>query len=254
MSELVYSILRYAPSLVSGEKINLACVFYYPETNYRDFFSITKWGRVAAFDDTISIPMLKILMADMQDEIGSVLTSPSFDLEKFCAQYQSELYFDKSVTLFDISPAQVSDEIEKIKKLYFQFEYEQSERPKPEDQKRFLGRILKAKGMNYQRNAQKTGSYNEPITYDYLIRDVAVVFFNLNLDKIDNKTLNRVKAWAWNCEHSNSKYKILILYDLEKKQREDAIPIINILRDSADGVINIHDGFSDVALLLESAK
>lgn len=251
MEELQYSILRYAPSLVSGKKINLAAVFYYPDTDYRDFFSISNWSRIASFDDSLCIPILKDLMLDIRDEIGTTLTNPNFDLQKFCSNYHSELYFDTCTTLYDVSTEVVSSQIDEIKRMYFQFEFEQSKRPSRNEQKQFLRHIFKSKQIKYDRDARRIGAYDDSIVYDYIFDDYGVVFFNLNYSKIDNKIMNKVKAWAWNCQNSTDGLKIIILYDLADINRPDVKPALNILKVSAYQMFNIHDGFSDVSSLLD---
>ena len=114
MGELIYSILRYEPSIVSGEKINLGAIFHYPSTDYREFYSITRWARVSAFDDTLNIPLMKDLMQDIRFEMGTSLSNPQFEINKFCSKYNSELYFDTCIPLTDVSEVNISSQIEYI--------------------------------------------------------------------------------------------------------------------------------------------
>ena len=251
MGELQYSILRYAPSLVSGEKINLGAIFNYPEENYREFFYINKWKRVETFDDSLCIPLLKDLMLDIKDEVGTSLTSPEFDIQKFCTRYHSEIYFDDCIFLDDIDSQNLSDQIEEIKKLYFQFEFSIDKRPSRNDQKKFLSQLFKAKKITYKQNARENGKFNETISYDYLLDGYGIVFFFFFNKKIDNKIMNRVKAWAWNCKALRDTIKIIILYDLAEPERQEIHPALEILKDAAYQTVNIHDGFGDVNALLE---
>ena len=249
MSELQYSILRYTPSLVSGEKINLAAVFYYPDTSFREFFSISNWKRVSSFDDSLCIPMLKDILLDMKDEVGTSLINPRFSMKQFCAQYTGELHFDNFESLKDVGALDIDAQIENIKHMYFQFEYEIDSRPKYEDQKRFLTRLLKSKQIDFQKrfltrllkskqidytkNVSQLGKFNESIVYDYIFDRYGVKFFNLNINKIDNKTINVAKAWAWNCRNLSNDLNIIILYNLDDETRLDAKPVVDILKDSA---------------------
>lgn len=251
MRELIYSILRYEPSIVSGEIINLGAAFYYPEDNYREFYSITKWNRVAAFDDTLNIPLVKDLMLDIRDAMGTAIDTPNFNIKKFCAKYNSELYFDNCLSFTDVRPEEVPSYIEEIKKMYFQFEYDVANRPNNDEQKKFLRRLLVAKRIRYIRNSPQAGSYGDIITYDYTFGDYGVVFINLNNDKIDNKTMNKVRAWAWNAKNSADSYKLIVLYDLEDENRSAVQPALSILKATAHRVINIHNGFNDVLSMLD---
>lgn len=251
MGDLIYSILRYEPSIISGEKINLGAVFHYTATDYREFFSISRWTRVSAFDDTLNIQLIKDLMQDIRFEIGTTLDNPQFNIRKFCSKYNSELYFDTCTLLTDVSEDDLSSQIEDIKKLYFQFEYDASVRPSNDDQKKFLRRLLLSKQIAYARNSVKTGSYGDTITYDFSFGEYGVVFFNLNSAKIDNKTMNKVKAWAWNAQNNIDGLKLLILYDLADENRSEVKPALEIFRSVAHKMINIHEGFSEVSPLLD---
>lgn len=253
MNELVYSILRYEPSLVSGETINLGAIFYYPDTGYREFYSIKKWSRVSSFDDTLNIPLLKDLMLDISDEIGTVLTNPNFDIKHFCSQYDSELYFDNCTTFTDVTTDSLSAQIEEIKQMYFQFEYEVVKRPKKDDQKKFLRRLLKESRIKYTADYSSKGKFDADIDYDFVFGDYGVVLFNLNSSEINNNTMNKVKAWAWNADHRNDNYQLIVLYITDDENREDIQPALNIFRSITKYTINIHrNGFSDVNSILTS--
>lgn len=253
MGDLQYSIFRYAPSLVSGEKINLAAVFYYNETGYREFYSISKWSRISAFDDTLNILVLKSLMEDIKNEIGTPITWPDFDLKRFCLQYDSELYFDKCETLTDISCDQLSDQIEEIKRMYFQFEFDIVKRPVFEDQRKFLRKLLVSKQVGYIKDATKMANFDAEIKYDYVFGEYGVVFFNFNTSKVDNKTMNKVKAWAWNAQNSTDNLKLIVLYDSSDENRPELKPALDILRSAATMAININKGFGEVSELIEKS-
>lgn len=254
VGDLIYSILRYEPSIVSGEKINLGAIFYYPSTEYREFYSISKWNRVSAFDDTLNIPLMKDLMQDIRSEMGTSLDNPQFNINKFCLRYNSELYFDTCTSLTDVLAKDLSSQIEDIKRLYFQFEFDVSVRPSNEDQKKFLRRLLSSKQIPYVWRSTRTGLYGDTITYDFSFGEYGVVCFNLNSTKLDNKTMNKVKAWAWNAKNSADGLKLLILYDLADENRSEVKPALEIFKSVAYKAINIHDGFSEVSPLLETVS
>ena len=251
MGELQYSIFRYAPSIVSGEKINIAALFYDVDSGYRELFVISKWGRVSAFDDTLNIPLVKALMRDIKEEIGTQIDTPDFNIKKFCAQYDSELYFDKCESLIGVKPEELEDEIENIKKMYFQFEYDPVKRPKYGEQKQFLRRLLVSKQIQYRQDSTTIGKFDAEIKYDYIFGNCGVVLFNFNTSKIDNKIMNRVKAWAWNAQNKEDNLKLIILYDLEDQRRTEVKPALEILSEVATKMINIHDGFSGVVELID---
>lgn len=253
MSKLIYSVLRYEPSIVSGEKINLGIAFSHPEDGLREFHHISKWTRVSAFDDTLNIPLLRDLMLDIRDAMGTPLTNPDFDLEKFRLHYCSEIYFDDCEE-YEVTTETLSETIEFIKSMYFQFELDADKRPNKDEQKKFLRHLLVARKIKYKRNFAQSGKYGDKIVYDYQFGNYGVIFFNFNLDEINNKIMNKVKAWAWNAINAPEGMKIIVLYDLAEENRGAALPAIDILNAAAYRAINIHDGFSAVSDILEKVS
>lgn len=250
MGELQYAIMRYTPSLVSGESINLAALFYYLDTDYREFYIINNWNRVAAFDDTLSILMIKDILLDIQDAVGTSITNPEFDIKRFCAKYSNELHFDNAISL-PADEKTLTKQIDEVKRMYFQFELEKDKRPKREEQKRFLGRILKAKEIEYTRDDHQRGRFNEPIVYDYSFSNYGVKFFNFDLDSIQSQTINKVKAWAWNCINNADGKKVIIFYNSSDDKRPDVDAALSILRESAFMVVSINEGFGNVINVLD---
>lgn len=240
---LYYAILKYSPSLVSGENINIAALFYYPDSKYKELYTIRDWKRVAAFDDTLNIPLLKDVLLDIGDDIGTALMNSEFDINTFCAQYHSELYFSAPECITNITVELLSEQIEEIKRMYFQFEYAQALRPTHGQQKTFLSKILRAKAITYKKDLKVIGKYQDQITYDYVIKDCGVKFMDLNQKKGKGNTLTSAKAWAWNCmNRPKETSKIIILVDYDENESE-LQPVLDILNAVADDVINIHDGF-----------
>ena len=241
MEELEYAIMRYIPSLVSGESINLAALFYYKPTSYRELYIIENWDRVAAFDDTLNIRMIKDILLDLRDEVGTVLTNPAFDIKRVCAKYCNELHFDSIISL-ETGSDELSRQIEDVKRMYFQFELEKEKRPKKDEQKQFLSRILKSKEIEYRRDDHQVGKYKEQIIYDYTFGNYGVKFFNFDLDTIRSQTINKVKAWAWNCTNSIDGRKVIIFYSAPDEQKPDVLALVSMLRDTAYKVVNINEG------------
>lgn len=247
MGKLIYSILRYQPSLISGEAINLGAIFYDPKSEYREFYNISKWHRVSAFDDTLNISLLKDLMLDIKDEIGTPITCGDFEIHKFCSQYNGDIYFDNCIELEEVDSINISDQIEEIKKMYFQFEYEVAVRPSIDEQKTFLGRLLKSNQIEYARNAKTTGNYGDSIKYDFIVGNYGIIFFNLNSKKIGDTTMNRVKAWAWNARENRDGLQLVILYNLEDETREDIKPALAILTDIPNSrLFNVYNGIWEI--------
>lgn len=88
--KLYYSILQYTKDKTKTENIKLAILFHIPEISYRDFSMLMDWKKIAKFNPTLDIGLLKDVILDMRNEI---LNKPLFDFKEFYAKYQSELYF-----------------------------------------------------------------------------------------------------------------------------------------------------------------
>ena len=189
--------------------------------------------------------MLKDIMLDMEDEIGTVLNYPEFMLQDYITKYHSELYFEGIMSLDDVHEKEINQEIENIKRMYFPSEYKKEERPKYDDQKKFLNRILKAKHVKYERDSKEFGSFQAEIRYDYTFNGFGVKFFDLNNKKASGQTLQSVKAWSWNCSNAPEGIKTIILYDLADDEVNAAAPILGILKSAQPyRLINVHEGFN----------
>lgn len=250
MNKLLYSILRYKPSLVSGESINIGAIFFNVNTTHSDCFIISNWQRVASFDDSIFLPLLKAIANDIKAESYSCRTETDF--YQLCSKYHSELFFDAPIALSDLNTNMISEQIEEVKRMYFQFEYKKSVRPNRDQQKQFLRKLLKNKGVPYTLNSKLYDSYNSAMTYDYIIGPYGIKMFDLNKPRIEGSLMTSVKAWAWHCQNSAEIIKTVILYDLDDENRPEILPLLNILKNTAFKTINIHNGFNDVISLANS--
>ena len=79
-----YSVLRYSPTVISGEQINLGIIFDAPEDNYREFRCTKKFNRLTSFDDEIDINIVKALMKNIKEDVeGTVLSAGVFDIDDY---------------------------------------------------------------------------------------------------------------------------------------------------------------------------
>ena len=76
-------------------------------------------------------------------------------------------------------------------------------------------------------------------------------FFNFDLDSIQSQTINKVKAWAWNCANSIDGKKVIIFYNSSDDTRADVSAALSILRESAFMVVSINEGFGNVINVLD---
>lgn len=128
--KLNYSVLRYSPSAISGEKINLGIILCDEESNYREFYFSKKFSRLSSFDDEINLKMVKTLLYGIEEEVsGDLFSYEAFDIEKFTKFYVNDFAFDKPKT---ISYTDLEDTVSRLKKTYFRFDFEKKERPSKE--------------------------------------------------------------------------------------------------------------------------
>ena len=54
-----YAVLKYVPNLERNERINIAVVLHFPESEQLEMTIINNWRRVKSFDDEADIQFLK---------------------------------------------------------------------------------------------------------------------------------------------------------------------------------------------------
>lgn len=116
MTTLYYSVLRYRPSYLLEEQINIGLLFVIPETEEVYFYFPNKLARVTQFYAEADLPIIrKYLYAFKSKSKKAIGTVELFD--NFIPKDASSLYFSKPVkgTFPDNKAA-----INYYKKLYFQ--------------------------------------------------------------------------------------------------------------------------------------
>jgi len=243
MGKLQYSVLRYYPSIIAGESINLGVLFSDEESGIREFRYTKNFSRVRKFDDELNIDNLRLLLQSIKDEINITIYNYNikFDLLSFIKYYVNEFHFDTPIEITYENYECCADE---ILKMYLRYDFDKNKRPTHEQQIAFLAKLLTEREVPFKRNIQRAGKYSEPISYDYFFYDYGVKFFSFT-DKNLRRLLNDVKAWAWNCEHSENLVKTMIFYDYVKSDEKNDIIfhyIMNILKSATKEVYSIEDG------------
>ena len=205
---LKYSVLRYSPSTVAGEKINLGIIFYDMESGYREFKYSKKFSRLSSFDDEVNLAMVKKLLQSIADDVeGNLFTYDKFDIEQYTKYFVSDFSFERPKT---IKYENLEDMINRLHKTYFRFEYDKKERPTKEDDKAIIEKLISADGKLVKKDEYIIGSCNEKIKYDLVTDDICIKIFDYD-DKNLNKLVNSAKTWAWNASHEEEK-EVFIIY------------------------------------------
>lgn len=207
--QLKYSVLRYSPSTVSGEAINLGILFAEEDTGFRDFVYIKKFARLSKFDDTVPILKVKEFLKGIKEDIEPTIFNQNFNIDQYTKYYINDYYFDRPKT---IEYSVLEDAVLRIHKTYLRFDFPISDRPTKDDDKKLISEILKAKGIDTERRGVVTGAFDDNITFDFLTDQYCIKLFDF-----DSKDLSRVvdtaKTWAWNCKFSvENNRKTMILY------------------------------------------
>lgn len=238
-----YSILRYTPSKISGESINLGIIFDSKIDNYLEFRYTKKFSRLMHFDDEIDMDDVKRIIKSIEEDINDSLFSKNlFDIENYVKYFINNFNFDrpKSIVYDDLEEV-----ITSLHKAYFRFEYDKKSRPSVNEDKKLLFRMLSNSGKHAMKDRTVLGAFNDRITYDLITDD-----YNIKIFDFDNKDLNRLissaKAWAWNAKNSSDK-DLLILYrynDETRTNNQEFNIIMDILNDSGAQVMDIEKGMA----------
>lgn len=121
---LRYSVLRYSPSLLSGEKINLGIVFSEESTGYHSFYYARNLSRIKSFDDEIDIPVLKDFLVGIEEEVAGDWFSTGFDIDSFIRFYINDYKFDSTQAILYHD---LEEMITTLKKTYFRFDFSKQE-------------------------------------------------------------------------------------------------------------------------------
>lgn len=233
---LKYSVLRYSPSNVSGEKINLGIIFYDVASGYSEFKYSKKLSRLSNFDDEIDVVIVKKLLQSIAEDVISM----QFDIEQYTKYFVNDFSFDKPKL---IQYTDLDDMIIRLYKTYFRFEYDKEDRPSKIEDREIIEKILSSSGKDIKKDGYIYGVCNEKIKYDIVTDNLCIKIFDFE-DKNLNRLINSAKTWAWNAMY-NSKNNVMIIYryneELSKYTDEFKI-IMDIFKKSQTQVYDIEEG------------
>ena len=238
---LKYSVLRYSPSSVSGEKINLGIIFYEEKEQYREFRYSKKFARLSSFDDEININLVKNLLQSIKDEVeGNIFTYSDFDIDEYTKYYVNDFCFEKPKSIkYNV----LEEIIERLHKTYFRFDYEKAERPSKSDDKKLIEQLIYTQGKEYKKDYYVYGRFNDKIKYDIVTENYNIKIFDFD-DKQLNLLVNNAKTWAWNTMFGDNK-KTIIIYrynDINSKYSSEFKIIMDIFKNAQAQVYDIEQG------------
>ena len=238
---LKYSVLRYSPSTVAGEKINLGIIFFDEQINRREFKYSKKFTRLANFDDEINVGFVKKLLQTIKNEVeGNLFTYEKFDIEEYTQYYVNDFFFDKPKMIkYDLW----EEMVERLNKTYFRFDYDKSDRPSRVEDKKLIEQLICTQGKSFKKNQYVYGLCNDKIKYDIVTDDYNIKIFDFDGKNL-NLLINSAKTWAWNSMYGDKKKDIIIYRynDNVSKYSEEFQVIMKIFEMAKANIYDIEEG------------
>lgn len=236
---LKYSVLRYSPSALAGERINIGIVFSEEATGYHSFYYAQNLSRIKRFDDELDLSVLKDLLQGIEEEVEGDWFDKGFSIDSFVKFYINDYRFDDPQAIIYLD---LEETITSLKKAYFRFDYSKAERPDKKADQRIIVNLISAAGLKPLQNRKITGFYDESITFDIITDDYYVKLFDFD-DKDIKRCINTAKSWAWNCNHATDK-PIFIIYrfsDKDPLKNEEFSIISKIFKETNATFISIDE-------------
>ena len=241
---LKYSVLRYLPSKLSGEKINLGILFSEENTGYHSFYCTKNFQRIKYFDDELEKKTLRDFLTEIKEDVESEWNRENFDIDEFIKFYINSFCFEKTASIIY---EDLDSMIESLKKAYFRFDYAKGERPSKTEDQRILAKLIRSSGTSLYRNKTVKGRFEEDIQYDLMTQYYYIKLFDFDGKNL-KRCINTAKTWAWNCSHETGK-KIYIIYrysDKNPENKKEFQIIKNIFDESGAHFCSIDDSIKIV--------
>lgn len=245
MYQVEYAALKYYNNIISDECLYIGMLFHNITTGKRDFRYISNFKRFQSFDDEADIDFVKLYLAGIQQQVQVNIWNyqNDFSIADFTRIYVNEFRFS------DVSTIEVEeneDYVENLTKMFLKFDFSKEKRLSHSDEKKYIRRILSSSNIPFS-IPRVSGSYEENVTFDYIIGNVAIKLFSFK-EKNANKLIPSAKQWAFSADELKDRYKIVFLYDEDNNSREWEI-VLRILKRYAD-VYRVQDGLDYILKMI----
>ena len=245
---VIYSVLRYSPSAVADERINLGMVVYDELLNISKFRYTKQFRRINSFDDEIDISAVKHILQDIKDEIEGTHADTPMDVENFIRYYDNDFAFDspKMIEYDDFD-----ETFDRLFKIYFRFDFERKDRPDRSADIKLVEDIIKAQSIEYRRNQYVVGEFNERIRYDFVTPEHNIKVFDFD-GKDLSKMINSAKVWAFNAMNTPDSDKLILMYRYsDKDEKSDSMfdSIMRIFKSSGVKFYDMDEGLQRINTL-----
>lgn len=237
MYQVEYAALKYYNNIISDECLYIGMLFHNLTTGKRDFRYISNFKRFQSFDDEADIDFVKLYLAGIKQQVEVNIWNyqDNFSIADFTRIYVNEFRFSDVATM---TVEENENYVEDLTKMYLKFDFSKEKRLSHSDEKKYIRRILSSSNVPFS-IPKVAGTYEENVTFDYIIGDVAIKLFSFK-EKNANKLIPSAKQWAFSAEELKDRYKIVFLYDNDDDSVEWKI-VIQILKKHAS-VYSIENG------------
>lgn len=230
MYQVEYTALKYYNSIISDECLYVGMLYNNITTGQRDFRYISNFSRFKAFDNEANIDFIKAYLKGIKDETeNNIFNYQNFNIKEFTKIFVNEFRF---TDIMKIEVDESENYVENLTKLYLKFDFNKKDRLNNKTEKQYIKQILSSKGFGFSSPKIK-GNYDEEISFDYVINNVAVKIFSFR-DKNLKKVIPTAKQWSFNAKELEEITKIIFIYDnSETKDNAHLDIILNILKENA---------------------
>lgn len=237
MHQIEYAALKYYNNVISEECLYIGMLFHNLTTGAREFRHISNFRRFQSFDDEADINFVKLYLEGIKHQVEESLFNYNkpFSIADFSKIYVNEFRFSDAKVM---EVAENEDYVGDLTKMYLKFDFNKRERLSISEEKKYIRKILAAKNVEFS-TPKILGTYNENISFDYIIGDIAIKLFSFK-EKDTTKLLPSAKQWAFSAGELKERYQIVFLYD-EADDSQQLKIIMQILKKHAK-VYQMQDG------------
>lgn len=185
---LYYSVLRYIPSSIRMESINIGIAIHVPALKLAHFFKLKNTKRVSAFDDEYDKDFFAMTMDSLRYDINYPVDE---DMKPISLGYESrfddiessEFLYAKTHYLsneFQFSPIQtvttnkhsLMKDIDSLKKTFLYYDRPKSQRVTKAEVRRLLSKSLNSYNLtNLEKSPNIKGDFSDKPIFDYRVGD-----------------------------------------------------------------------------------
>ncbi|KZU26743.1 hypothetical protein Nizo2535_3059 [Lactiplantibacillus plantarum] len=186
--KLFYSVLRYIPSSIRMESINVGIVIHAPSISFSHFYKLQNTRRVASFDDEYDKDFFKITMDslrfDLNYPVDNDLSTESIGYENRFAYLNDDSFLSRQTSFlsneFQFSPVQaiqtnhstIRKDIDELKKTFLYYDRPKSERITKLEVKKILSKNLRSYNLsNLERNPDIASDFSDEPIFDFKVGD-----------------------------------------------------------------------------------